>query len=187
MPYIPKNKIQSNLHTSGNEYTLSPNDDNKFYVGSYYKLYTGEAYTGRFSGDISDSVRIFPYPGPDGDEEKQERLAKNPALGIFPTNEDYKRGYFTRYFTKRVNQLIFEEINKLTYQSFSQTSTPQQTRRNYLYQPISLKWRLTGNEKEVYKSNLELTKLVEKTTGILGLGIFLKENYLQYYKPQIQK
>ena len=83
--------------------------------------------------------------------------------------------------------MIFEEINKSTYQSFSQTATPQQISHNYLYQPISLKWRLTGNEKEVYKSNLELTKLVEKTTGILGLGIFLKENYLQYYKPQIQK
>ena len=186
MSYIPKNKIQPNLYTSGKEYTLIPDDSSKIYVGNYYKLYTGEVFTGRFNGDIPNSVRLFPFYEPEGDVIVN-KSAKNPALGIFPTDEDYKRGYFTRYFTKRINQLIFEEINKSTYQSFSQTSTLQQTHRNYLYQPISLKWRLTGDEKEVYKSNLELTKLVEKTNDVLGLGLFLKENYLKYYKPQIQK
>ena len=45
MAYIPKNKIQTNLYTSGGEYTLVSSGQD--YVGYYYKLYDGKFFTGK--------------------------------------------------------------------------------------------------------------------------------------------
>ena len=51
MTYIPKNKIQTNLYTTGGEYEYVSNQEN--YIGYYYKLYNGKTYAGRTPNEFN--------------------------------------------------------------------------------------------------------------------------------------
>jgi hypothetical protein len=56
MAYYPKNKIQSNLYTSGDEYVLASTKES--YSGYYYKLSTGKFFTGRTPNDSNSKELI---------------------------------------------------------------------------------------------------------------------------------
>ena len=100
--YIPKNKIQTNLYTS-DEYV---DDARNPYTGYYYKLYNGTFFTGRYPGEIPNSVQLYPsIDGPTYNIDEKANVFK-----LFPTPNDYKIGYFTRYFIKRRNQLLYFEL-----------------------------------------------------------------------------
>jgi hypothetical protein len=153
--YIPKNKIQTNLYTSGGEYTLLSSGQN--YIGYYYKLYNGKYFTGRTPND-------------------SETIPYNPLL---PTEQDYQVGEFTRYFNIKRNQAIFTEISKDTYNKFQQQD-PQVPWRSY--KVFSLSWLLTGDINQVAQTNKNITELTEARERAFGLGLYLKENWTQYYR-----
>ena len=97
MAYYPKNKIQTNLFTNGDEYqTLDSNilGLDGSYIGYYYKLSNGKFYTGKFPGDGNNDEIVLisgkPTPTP------KTPITNVPPL--YPTPEDYKNGFFTRYF-----------------------------------------------------------------------------------------
>ena len=122
MPYYPKNKIQTNLYTSGNEFVYL--SDRQPYVGSYYKLYNGKYFTG-VNPDETPSLELIKLPSPGNDTElntlKRLNLEGNlsvPYNPLFPTPQDYQNGEFTRYFLIRRNQLLFSEINKSNYDEY---------------------------------------------------------------------
>jgi hypothetical protein len=183
MAYIPKNKIQTNLYTSGGEYILLSSGQN--YVGYYYKLYNGKYFTGN-TPNQPNTVEIKKYEGsnivnPDnfiGDKTSPLSIPHNP---LFPTPQDYQTGEFTRYFSLRRNQPIFTEINKDTYTKFQQKD-PQVSWT--LYKTFSLFWKLTGDINKVAQTNKNITELTEVREKAFGLGIYLKENWVQYYKPK---
>jgi hypothetical protein len=54
MAYIPKNKIKTNLYSNG-EYAYidlsQPGQIGNGYLGEYYTLSTGKAFTGKYPGD----------------------------------------------------------------------------------------------------------------------------------------
>ena len=77
----------------------------------------------------------------------------------FPTTNDYKIGEFQRYFCKKTNELIYIEINKITYDKLFQQDL---TIAFDLYDPISLPWNLVGEEKQVFESNKKIVELVER-------------------------
>lgn len=196
--YIPKNKIQTNLYAGSGEYyydTLFTTE----YVGYYYKLSNGKTFTGNYPGYDINSVEIF----------KTENIESNDGLALltnsltnhplFPTDKDYARGYFTRYFSKKRNQNIYTELTKQEFDAYSKqspspTSTnitpnfrivnalPKATQYWLLYKTFSLTWMLTGEVEKTYKLNLEMVKMVEEKNQLLGFSIYLKEDYLKYYK-----
>jgi len=174
MAYYPKNKIKTNLTTSGKEYLLSSNLNQ--YSGFYYKLYNGEAYTGKFPGDGNNEKLV---PITQGITQPLAQSATTSELPpLYPTEQDYKNGMFNRYFSKKRNEYLFEELTKSQYDALNNPKNLMFT----LYQPFSIKWMLTGEKQKVADFNFYSIRNAEEKEGVLGLNEFLKMNYLQYYK-----
>ena len=176
MAYIPKNKIQTNLYTPGGEYTLIPSGQN--YIGPYYKLYNGKYFTGQTpnSPNTLEIIPIIPIIPTNSDSKSSLVVPYNPIL---PTPQDYQVGEFTRYFNIKRNQAIFTEISKETYNKFKQQDSQVSWR---LYRVFSLSWQLTGDINQVAQTNKNITELTESREKIFGLSLYLKENWIQYYK-----
>lgn len=179
MAYIPKNKIQTNLYTSGGEYILASSGQD--YIGYYYKLYNGKYYSGQTPNDPNTKEIIPLIYNDNGGNNFPLVIPYNPLL---PTEQDYQVGEFTRYFNIKRNQAIFTEISKDTYQKYQQKD-PQVAWQ--LYRVFSLSWQLTGDINQVAQTNKNITELTEAKEKVFGLSLYLKENWTQYYKNLSQK
>jgi hypothetical protein len=171
--YYPKNKIQQDLQTNGGEFKtiINYNTNGLFYIGSYYKLYNGKYYTGKFPGDGKNEELIYvintlPPSSPS--------LITSPIPPMFPTPEDYKRGVFTRYFKKKRNELLYEELTKDQYDNNVNTT---------LYIKFQLQWQLTGDRDATFNTNRNMVLLAQQNQNFTALGLYLQENYLKYYQP----
>lgn len=173
MTYIPKNKIQTNLYTNGGELALLK--DNSVYKGPYYKLYNGKYFTGNTPNDPNTAELISIISN--NNDSATPVLAQYYPL--FPTPQDYKNGEFIRYFICRRNQPIFTEIDKKEFNKYKQKDPTVSYR---IYKPFSLFWQLTGDINQVAQTNKNMTELTEQREKIIGLGLFLKEDWTQYYK-----
>ena len=101
-----------------------------------------------------------------------------------PTEVDYTRGYITRYFAQKVNDLN-SPIREISSDDYINVS------RNSFYNTTSLKWRISGPkeikydsnnnviEKSVLESNQISIRLASKR--IKNLKLYLP-NLLQFYK-----
>ena len=150
--YIPKSKV-SILETTGNEFVIA--STNQPYKGKYMELSNGTFFAGNnpqkpgeelikrqelsisFGVSKNNSVyRKLKRP-------VHDRLSKKSVIPVNkpqPTNKDYERGYFTRYFCRRANdQYNYFEIDKKTYISLNSKT------ENYdynLYIIGQIKWTL---------------------------------------------
>lgn len=176
MAYIPKNKIQTNLYTSGGEYTLLSSGLN--YIGYYYKLYNGKFFTGKTPNDPNTQEIIYIIPNVPTNSDTKNSLSV-PYNPLFPTEQDYQVGEFRRYFSIKRNQAIFTEISKETYDKFKQQD-PQVSWRSY--RVFFLTWKLTGDINQVAQTNKNITELTESRERAFGLSLYLKENWTRYYK-----
>ena len=174
MAYYPKNKIQQNLQTNGGEYKtiVDYNNNGPFYSGYYYKLYNGKTYTGKYPGD-GDNMEIIYYtftstPSP----SLTQSLTTTDIPPLFPTPKDYEKGVFTRYFTKKRNEYLFNELTKDQYNNVNKT----------LYIPFQIQWQLVGDRDTTYTTNRNIVLLAEQRNKVPGLQTYLKEDYLKYYK-----
>ena len=52
-----------------------------------------------------------------------------------------------------------------------------------MWAPFNIPWTLVGEEKQVYYINRNIVFLKEKNEKYHGLGKYLQEKYLRYYKP----
>ena len=95
-----------------------------------------------------------------------------------PTQEDYNLGVFTRYFCVKVNEDIYLEIDKKTYDALTNQKEDWLWQ---LYTPFQLLWTISGEEKEIEKTNYNITLLQEKRLKRRGLQEFLRNNYLKFY------
>ena len=150
--YIPKSKV-SILETTGNEFVIA--STNQPYKGKYMELSNGTFFAGNnpqkpgeelikrqelsisFGVSKNNSVyRKLKRP-------IHDRLSKKSVIPVNkpqPTNKDYERGYFTRYFCRRINdQYNYFEIDKKTHTSLNSKT------ENYdynLYIIGQIKWTL---------------------------------------------
>jgi hypothetical protein len=178
MAYIPKNKIQTNLYTGVGTPTLNfATLNGEGYEGPYYKLYNGKYFSGKTPND-PNTQEIFPT-SPDGLSLRNNEPIPISYSPILPTPQDYKIGVFTRYFSLKRNQALFTEIDQDTYDKFQRKdpTTPWQ-----FYKTFSLSWELTGDINKVAQTNKNITELTEQREKALGLSLYLKENWIQYYK-----
>jgi len=176
MTYYPKNKIKTNQTATelNNLYILS---SGVRYYGFYYKLYNGKMYTGKFPGDglnqlleVIDEGLIFSPIIPS--------LATSSVPPLYPTEQDYKNEMFNRYFSRKRNEYLFEELTQDQYNNLNNSKNPMFT----LYQPFFIKWMLIGEKQKVADFNFYSIRNAEEKEGVLGLNEFLKMDYLKYYK-----
>lgn len=175
MAYIPKNKIITGLTTSGNEFVYKDTTD--YYSGPYYKLYNGKFFTGE--NQNSPSTKEITKPINNNISSGASVLNSIAQSPLFPTEQDYKKGVFTRYFILKINEPIFIEIEKKIYDKYKQRNSqvPWQ-----LYKPISLYWELVGDINKIAQINRDMTILTEQKEQAFGLGLYLEENWVQYYR-----
>jgi hypothetical protein len=84
--YFPKSQVKPNLYTNGGEYILSTTKEE--YKGYYYKISTGQLYTGRNPKEQS-SILLEPYAPLDAPNPTQNFLYNlNPiSLPIAPVTQ----------------------------------------------------------------------------------------------------
>ena len=219
--YTPKNRIITNQFTQGEEYVYKNITPQQYYVGFYYKTYTGKYYTGKNPNDLPNEELIvvkntevgyepnvlqseiaygdFPTifddldtPGysPEMIEEyallQEINLDESIIRRLLPNQfypnpniEDYDLGSFTRYFCVKANQPLYLELSKKVYKKLVDKDN------NYLWEPyipFKTQWTLKGDRKTVYNANRDTILLIQKRLKIIGLGKFLNENYLKFYK-----
>ena len=178
MAYLPKSKYEV-LYTNGDEYRLLKSSTP--YVGNYLKLYDGRI----FAGDSISSPkgvlvqidrgptknvlnntannRIYSVLKPKLSREQDEYISIKSNTP-FPTEEDYKKGFFIRHFSVRLNTKGYQEIDKTTFQNFY--------KKNYnrkLYKVFQLKWSLTPNR----RNNPNNTSILENLIANQGELFYL--------------
>lgn len=174
--YYPKNKIKTNQTATEVDryYVVNTGDE---YYGFYYKLYTGELYTGRFPGDGDNLLLGIINEGPDVPTVIPS-TSTSSIPPLYPTEQDYKNGMFNRYFSRKRNEYLFEELTKDQYDQLNNPNSLIFT----LYKPFFIKWMLIGEKQKVADFNFYSIRNAEEKEGVLGLNEFLKMDYLKYYK-----
>jgi hypothetical protein len=202
MPYYPKNKVQTNLYSNGTDLvkflTL------ELYTGPYYKISSGKMYVGATPNserypeelvsldaqipeetekivnqvtysNVETNTTVSTYVG-NLENPPQRQLIPVPHYPN-PNIKDYKRGYFTRYFTKQINDTSFIEIDKTTYKNLNSKNSEYLWQ---LYYVTEIPWQIRGNATDVYKTNESVVYIQEKN-NFKGLSQFLRKNYVKYY------
>lgn len=96
-----------------------------------------------------------------------------------PTEENYTNSEYTRYFCKKINELIYIEISKKTYDDLVNKNP---TISYDYYQPFNISWKLTGDKNNVYNVNKNIVTLIMKNQKLPMFDKYLNEDYLKYYK-----
>jgi len=209
--YYPLSKIKADQNSNGQEYSLNGQP----YTGKYYTTFDGKAFTG--ANPIVGSNQLLqkiPVPTSVFNEEvsnlpndAKSRLENNTKSNIAfltenqlkdqPTpyhlkliEDDYKKGYIIRYFTKKVNSPGYViEISPFEYAMIQNGTVPYDVS---FWQILEIFWKLTGplNRKVVSEYNIRAgiidtnKRLIENANKtFLGIKEFIGEDYAKYSKP----
>jgi hypothetical protein len=199
--YYPKSQIVTNLYTNGGElsYVDSPQIE---YKGYYWKTSKGKFFSGKTPQDlliqelvllestavatpnqnpILNSPNWTPNDFPAIEYPKygyKEVITPIYFLNI-PTNQDYQKGTFTRYFCKKVNELIYIEISKDT---FNKLINQDPSIGWQLYFPFQINWKLTGSKEDVFKVNRNIVEIAVNKNKLYQFDGYLKKDYLKFWK-----
>ena len=192
--YYPKSQIKTALYTNGGEFIRTDNDQD--YKGYYWTNSSEQYFSGKTPQDIPNillqkqqtedsehpstpkSFSAWVDEAPNGLSETKPGLSPNKFYPT-PSEEDYKLGQFTRYFTKKTNQNIYYEISK---EDYDRLQAKDSTIKWQLYLGIKLKWELTGEKNEVYKTNKNIVMQTELNQRLPLFSKIFRKDYLQYYK-----
>ena len=206
MRYYPLNRVKTNLKAVEESLYLN----GKPYSGYYYETYDGQYFTGKdpIEGP-SQRLTLLNIQGKDSDDPltivdgnesynsitnlnvAQIKTFKEPKpFYPAPTDVDYKRGAFVRYFAKKRDRAGFVlEVNKETFDSLQRVDSVY----DYVnYEVISLFWQITGplnddrtNKQYKVAGIIDTNKrLVEsKEKSFPGLKAFIGEDYTRFAKP----
>ena len=202
--YYPPNQIRPNLFANSDEFVFVSNT--LPFSGSYHQLSNGRYYTGALHSN--NSQEIVPVTGltqataiptnktnatlvivDDTSLENnaytrltnQSQLVKEAPTNLqnLPTQQDYQIGEFTRYFAKTINQDTYIEFTKDLYDRLV-SKDPSIYYEQYV--AFKLPWRLIGNKEQVFRVNRNITVLVSQQLNLPKFGMYLKNDYLKYYK-----
>ena len=191
--YLPKNQYQTGFFSNGE---LTNSSTNLSYTGPYFKTSSGQLYSGKEPNDGPNILLIYipssntSYPEETFQEDPrfyQENIAysiltrANPNILPFsptsyyptPTQTEINNGEFVRYFLRKSNENLYIEVNSGTLSASSNSS---------LYISFQLPWVISGDKEFVRKANAKQIAFTEKKQNIVGLGVFLNFDYLQFYQ-----
>lgn len=206
--YYPLSRVRTGLNTIGNMFTL----DGKPYVGAYYLTYDGKAFTGP-NPACGGNELLTPITEIDPTSKISRKLGRsktailNQNIQTAFTNKptvdagglkqlvpyypvvlesDYAKGYFTRYFAKKIN--VRGYIMEISYQNWA-TVTNREDQTFEDYEVMDMLWQLTGPKNDqrvsqyqinagVYDTNKRITE--GKARGFNGLVEFIGGDYTKY-------
>ena len=96
-----------------------------------------------------------------------------------PTVSDYEIGSYTRFFSKKTNEISYLELDEGIYDKLNSKNG------DWLWEPYTvfkIQWPLIGIVEEVSLTNSNIVRIQERRMKITGLGRFLKFDFLKYYK-----
>lgn len=125
----------------------------------------------------SDGQIIYPANTSNYVSDSKGRLIPSPYYPVL-TQEQKDEGQFTRYFTKRANELRYIETDKKTYDALE---TKNDNIAWDLYEPAFLIWKIKGDKQEVYKSNKASAMSVEQQFRWPGFPKYFKDRFTQFY------
>lgn len=172
--YLPKTKYKGNLHTAGD--LLVSAATGQRYTGYYFETVTGTYYSGIKPGKFSK--RLIPIEGSDLNVDQPTKIdydvvrsnkselnlkSTQPVTVYYPatpTEKDYRRGSFSRFYAldKTTGQIL--EIAPEVYASMNAKETKYYYPK---YTLLELTWTLFNadiNRKLVAKKNLDFPGIV---------------------------
>ena len=202
--YLPKSKVQIK-RTIGGELMYLHNQGN--YVGYYIESSDGKYYEGRSNTNFGKELVLQTTPSPEADVDLNyfnddfdvdprkfniinenlklffEKTRPIPSQKTRPTDKDKAKGFYKRYFVKRVNGSKYLEINSTTYSSI--TSREGKYDHN-LYVCGTIMWYIRGN---VHKLNaIALKKVGQDFPRIATLFPILNEfHYIPSTTPTVEE
>jgi hypothetical protein len=99
-----------------------------------------------------------------------------------PTEKDYELGEYQRYYTKKRNQNSYFEISKEDYTLLLEKNFKIQYQ---LYLPITLSWVISGDIKEVERTNKSTVSITERRLRLPGFTQYFKDNFTQYCQEDL--
>jgi len=100
-------------------------------------------------------------------------------LSNIPTDKDYQVGEFRRYFCKKINEIIYIEIDKNQFDLLKNKSI----KISYeFYKPFDIPWRITGDKTYTADVNFNMVNLAMFKQKLPMFNMYLKEDYTKYYK-----
>ena len=193
MTFIPKSQISVKLANIGEfQFKLSEEP----FIGAYIETSKGKRYAGTNNFQIGKEITPVPNlptlkeQGNNIDIQKFNIMKKGikdflsntkpiPSMKKYPSESDYIKGFFTRYFLRRINGRGYQEIDKEVYNSIK---GKDKTYDHNLYEIGSIKWNLKGN---IFKLNaLALKKLERKWKSISYLFPIFDEFARDAFKNQ---
>jgi hypothetical protein len=96
-----------------------------------------------------------------------------------PTDKDYQIGEFRRYFCKKINEIIYIEIDKKQFDLLKNKSIKIAYE---FYQPFDIPWRLTGDKTFVNNVNFNMVQLAMFKQKLPQFNRYIKDDYTKYYK-----
>jgi hypothetical protein len=102
-----------------------------------------------------------------------------------PTEKDYEKTYFIRYFAAKINERdSFVEISKETYDKLKSEDKKWMWDRYIVFEVI---WTITAEtEDKVSEINRNILYLVQRRIQRNGLIAFLRGNYSKFFKSKAQ-
>ena len=199
--YYPKNQIQTGFYSNK---TLAVLATKKPYTGPYFNTSDGKSFSGKEPND-GPNLELIPLPNStikrkptsafdEGDELGNQDPRFSPSnlqysiitgasrnetpyspVSYYPilTQDNIDNGEFTRFFVKKSNQNIYIEVSR---DNFSDSISSN------LYISFLLPWVISGDKEKVREINAKQVAFVERNLEIIGLGKFLRFNYLQFYQ-----
>lgn len=101
------------------------------------------------------------------------------AFSLKPTGQDKRRGYYTRYFSKKTNEAIFIETDYDTFKTFTDQDPNVATD---LYKIISLNWILKS-EKPINEANKKTVQDIENKLNWHGFLNYFNGNFGPKSRP----
>ena len=180
MAYIPKSKIKLHNATGNLVYKIN----GKRYSGPYIHTSEGKFYAGHDNVNLGLEL-VAPQDSPSSIHspyrkefdkyfnhsstsrkynslsKKTSNFLKNkkslPVFKNIPNDRDYKRGFFVRYFARRINDYDYYEISESSYISIT---TEDGIYDHHLYEVGNIVWKLKG--KNIHKINTDNIKSTER-------------------------
>jgi len=170
MVYIPKSQTSVKYAEPGKFETL---ENRQPYTGDYVETSGGIFYMGNSNLNMGDEIipildsETNKTQGRSDDVRKFNILKKDikkflsntqsiPSMKRYPSESDYNKGFFKRYFSRRIKSTGYQEIDKDIYDSIQ---SKEEKYDHNLYEIGNIRWNLKGN---VFKDNALALKALER-------------------------
>ena len=168
--YYDPTEITNNLFTSGSQYMTELGTN---YIGLYHVYNTGEIYTGATWSPLT-SIKLMAYVEPNETTNVYKSIKSinttyqhvsiyKPTVAV----QDRNVGYITRYFLKKINEMLFLEVSSSTWRLWQTNNID----RN-LYAGVEVQWYITGNTQDMVEQGVSKPGVVSKNKKQIAAAEF---------------